>query len=92
MAEPTKILDPICDMVVDVAEARDQGLTMELADREYAFCSHGCLVKFAKSPSLYTPKVDAWLASDAHSAHHASEPHHAGVHTDAEKSMTEKSV
>jgi len=77
MAEPTKILDPICDMVVDVAEARDQGLTMELADREYAFCSHGCLVKFAKSPTSYTAKVDAWLASDAHSAHHAQEPHHA---------------
>jgi len=61
MAEPTKMLDPVCDMVVDVAQARDQGLTMELADREYAFCSHGCLVQFAKSPSAYTAKVGAWL-------------------------------
>jgi len=61
MTGPTKILDPVCDMVVDVAQARDQGLTMELADGEYAFCSHGCLVQFAKSPSAYTAKVGAWL-------------------------------
>jgi YHS domain-containing protein len=77
MTGPTKILDPICDMIVDVAESRDQGLTMELAGREYAFCSHGCLVKFAKSPQTYVPKVDAWLVSDAHAAHHVGEPHHA---------------
>ena len=57
------MLDPICDMIVDVNGARDQGLTMELCDREYAFCSHGCLVKFAKSPRTYIPKVDAWLAT-----------------------------
>jgi len=57
------MLDPICDMIVDVNGARDQGLTMELSDREYAFCSHGCLVKFAKSPRTYIPKVDAWLAT-----------------------------
>jgi len=57
------MLDPICDMIVDVNGARDQGLTMELGDREYAFCSHGCLVKFAKSPRTYIPKVDAWLAT-----------------------------
>ena len=33
-----KMLDPVCDMIVDLAEARDQGLTLELPDREYAFC------------------------------------------------------
>ena len=57
------MLDPICDMVVDVAEARDQGLTLELGEREYAFCSHGCLLTFAKSPRTYIAKVDAWLAT-----------------------------
>ena len=56
------MLDPICDMVVELADAREQGLTMELGDREYAFCSHGCLVKFAKTPRTYVAKVDAWLA------------------------------
>ena len=71
---PTKMLDPICDMIVDLAEARDQGLTMELGDREFAFCGHGCLVKFAKSPQAYIPKVDAWLAQQQHGDHHAT-PH-----------------
>jgi YHS domain-containing protein len=56
------MLDPICDMIVELSEARDQGLTIELGAREFAFCAHGCLVKFAKSPQAYIPKVDAWLA------------------------------
>lgn len=60
---PATMLDPVCDMIVDVAEARDQGLTMELGDREYAFCAQGCLLRFAKSPATYAPKVDAWLAA-----------------------------
>lgn len=62
----TKMLDPICDMVVDLAEARDDGLTMELGEREYAFCAQGCLLTFAKAPQAYVPKVDAWLAAHAH--------------------------
>jgi YHS domain-containing protein len=66
MTTLTKILDPICDMIVNVAEARDQGLTMEMRDREYAFCSHGCLVKFAKTPDQYIPKVEAWVAAQTH--------------------------
>jgi YHS domain-containing protein len=75
MTDPTKILDPVCDMIVNIAEARDQGLSMEMADREYAFCSHGCLTKFAKSPQAYIPKVEAWLAADPHTQHHASKTH-----------------
>ncbi len=54
-------------MVVDLAEARAEGLTLAHAEREYGFCSSGCLRKFAKSPNEYVPKVDAWLAKgDAH--------------------------
>lgn len=64
-----KLLDPVCDMIVDVAEAREQGLTLELPDREYAFCGAGCLTKFAKSPETYKTKVDAWLAADARGGH-----------------------
>ena len=71
----TKLLDPICDMVVDIAEARDQGLTLELSDREYAFCSHGCLVKFSKAPSQYIPKVDAWIAVSETETHHSHGSH-----------------
>jgi len=61
---PTTMLDPVCDMIVDLAEARDQGLTMEREEREFAFCGHGCLVTFAKAPQRYIPKVDAWLAAE----------------------------
>lgn len=64
-----RMLDPICDMVVGLATARDQGLTIERPEREYAFCSHGCLLKFAKTPNAYVPKVEAWLAADARSEH-----------------------
>ena len=72
---PTKLLDPICDMIVDIAEARDQGLTMEMPEREYAFCSPGCLTKFAKSPQSYIPKVEAWLAAGAQSTHATGHAH-----------------
>jgi YHS domain-containing protein len=60
-----KILDPICDMIVDLAEAREEGLTLEYAEREYGFCSAGCQQKFAKNPNSFIPKVEAWLASGA---------------------------
>ncbi len=75
----TKMLDPVCDMIVDLEEARDQGLRLELPDREYVFCAQGCLVKFAKSPETFKPRVDAWLGAQARSEHahgatHADEP------------------
>jgi len=65
MSASTRILDPICDMVVELAEARGQRLAIERPEREYGFCSHGCLVKFAKSPQSYVGKVDAWVAANA---------------------------
>jgi YHS domain-containing protein len=58
-----KILDPVCDMIVDVAEQRERGLTLERSEREYAFCGAGCLEKFAKDPKRYIPKVERWLAT-----------------------------
>ncbi len=70
-----KLLDPICDMVVDVAEQRDQGLTLERREREYAFCSPGCLTTFAKTPQQYIPKVEAWLAAGPGEGHHAAHTH-----------------
>src|SRR2546428_4908647 len=66
-----KILDPICEMIVDLADARDQGLTIEYPEREYGFCSAGCLNRFAKNPSAYTAKVEGWLAAGAAAAHAA---------------------
>jgi YHS domain-containing protein len=69
-----KILDPICDMIVDLDEARHEGLTLEYGGREYGFCSAGCQQKFAKSPNTYIPKVEAWLkkTGDAHADSHDS--------------------
>jgi YHS domain-containing protein len=59
-----KLLDPVCDMIVAVGDARENGLTLEMDDREYAFCSAGCLKTFAKSPTRFRAKVDAWLAAN----------------------------
>ena len=75
MSATSTILDPICDMVVDVAEARDQGLSLERPEREYGFCSAGCLAKFAKAPTMYIPKVEAWLAADARGDHATGHAH-----------------
>ena len=60
-----KIIDPVCDMIVDLAEARDAGLTLEYGDREYGFCAAGCQTTFAKDSKRYIPKVEAWLATVA---------------------------
>lgn len=57
------ILDPVCDMIVNVAEQREQGLTLERPEREYAFCGGGCLEKFSKDPKRYIAKVERWLAT-----------------------------
>ena len=72
----TKLLDPVCDMVVDVDNAREQGLTLEMPDREYAFCAAGCLATFARSPDRYRAKVDAWLAAGGDAKHHAAAAAH----------------
>lgn len=58
-----KILDPVCDMIVAIADARGNGLTLEMDDREYAFCSPGCMQTFAKSPQRFRAKVDACVAA-----------------------------
>jgi YHS domain-containing protein len=61
-----KILDPVCGMIVGVDDAREHGLTLEMDDREYAFCSPGCLQTFANAPTRFRAKVDAWLAASQH--------------------------
>jgi YHS domain-containing protein len=61
MGRAAKMLDPVCDMIVDVADQRERGLTLERTEREYAFCSAGCLEKFVRDPKRYIPKVEHWL-------------------------------
>lgn len=58
-----KILDPVCGMIVNIADARERGLTLEMDDREYAFCGPGCVRAFAKAPHQYRAKVDSWVAA-----------------------------
>src|SRR5437763_16565034 len=43
VANEGKTLDPVCDMIVHVAEQREQALTIDRPDREYAFCGAGRL-------------------------------------------------
>src|SRR4051812_41210531 len=63
MMSSGKILDPICDMTVDLADARAHGLALQYPNREYAFCSAACQAKFAKDPSAHATKVEAWIAA-----------------------------
>ncbi len=65
MAGP-KILDPVCGMIVSIADSRENGLTLEMPDREYAFCSPGCMTHFAKAPDRLKSKDDAWVAAHTH--------------------------
>ena len=76
-----KILDPICDMVVDLAEARDEGLVVEDAAREYGFCSAGCKTKFAADPAAYVPKIEAWVAAAGAHAHPGGDDVHPSTAT-----------
>lgn len=55
-----KILDPVCDMIVDVEEQRGRGLVTEHEGSTYAFCGPGCKKAFDKEPGKYTAKVAAW--------------------------------
>ncbi len=57
------ILDPVCDMIVDVEEQRGRDLTTEYRGRTYAFCSSGCRRSFEREPARYVTKVAAWEAS-----------------------------
>jgi YHS domain-containing protein len=68
MAPDGTILDPVCGMIVNVAEQRERGLSLERAEREYAFCGAGCLQTFAKDPKRYIPAVERWLATGASDA------------------------
>jgi YHS domain-containing protein len=60
------MLDPVCGMTVNIADAREHGLTLEMDDREYAFCGPGCMTSFSKAPHQYRAKVDAWVAAQPH--------------------------
>ena len=68
-----QILDPVCDMVVDVEQQRQRGLVAEHAATTYAFCGPGCKRAFEKDPAKYAGKVASWEARE-----HGGHEHHHG--------------
>jgi YHS domain-containing protein len=64
-----KILDPVCDMIVDIDAQGAKGLTSDLLGKTYAFCGPGCKRAFDKDPGKFTAKVSAWEASGSPGQH-----------------------
>jgi len=57
-SRPERVLDPVCGMTVDVAQAEADGLTIEHDGRTYAFCRPGCLRAFQEEPAAYAAKAE----------------------------------
>ena len=73
-----QILDPVCDMIVDIDTQKAKGLTSDLLGKTYAFCSAGCKKTFDADPGKYTAAVSAWEASGSPGTHdhgHGGHPH-----------------
>ncbi len=70
-SRPQRVLDPVCGMTVDVAEAEKARLILEHEGRTYAFCRPGCLRAFQEEPSAY--------AAEAERAHAISVPARGGL-------------
>ena len=66
-SRPERVLDPVCGMTVNVADAEAAGLTTEYEGKTYAFCRSGCQRAFALEPATY--------ASKAEQAHAITVPH-----------------
>ena len=56
---PTRLIDPVCGMTVDVARAEQAGLLLEHEGRTYAFCGTGCRRSFVDSPGEYVAVAEA---------------------------------
>lgn len=74
-----KILDPVCDMIVDVDEQRARGLTSEHGGKTYAFCGPGCKRTFDRDPAKYVGKVAAWDPRGTPPGHGAGHGGHKGL-------------
>lgn len=70
-----QILDPLCDMIVDIDQQKQKGLTSEHLGKTYAFCSGGCKKAFDKEPGKFTAKVSAWEDSGGPGMHEHTDHH-----------------
>jgi YHS domain-containing protein len=83
---PTRVIDPVCGMTVDVAAAEAAGLLLEHEGRTYAFCGSGCRRTFIEEPATYVTAAEAQAAAAQadhpadHPADHASDHASVGSH------------
>lgn len=76
LERPTTVIDPVCGMTVNVAEAESAGLLIESEDRTYAFCRAACRSAFLADPMTYIATAQAAALADSAAATTAS---HAGL-------------
>ena len=63
---PTQVIDPICGMSVNVADAEAAGLLIEYEGRTYGFCRDGCRRAFIEDPARAAAEAAAAeLVADA---------------------------
>lgn len=62
---PTRLIDPVCGMTVDVARAEVGGLLIERDGRTYGFCRDGCRRAFLEDPVTYVAGAEAAVANAA---------------------------
>lgn len=60
---PTKLIDPVCGMTVDVAAAEAAGRLLAHEGRTYAFCGSGCRRAFLEEPATYAANAEAARAA-----------------------------
>lgn len=77
---PSTVIDPVCGMTVDVAEADADGRIAEHEGRTYAFCRHGCRRAFLADPVEFAAQAAAAADQPPSTAamhrDHAADPGH----------------
>lgn len=58
-ARPHHVVDPVCGMTVDVANAEAAGMLVDIHGRTFAFCRSGCHRAFVEEPAVYVARAEA---------------------------------
>jgi xanthine dehydrogenase accessory factor len=51
--QATQAADPVCGMIVEIANASEAGLAIEHEGQPYYFCGRGCKLEFLDDPARY---------------------------------------
>jgi YHS domain-containing protein len=62
---PTKLIDPVCGMTVDVVRAEKAGLLLEHDGRTFAFCRDGCRSEFVEAPDEFVASAIVGAPADS---------------------------